>query len=801
MITLLPARAHVRSGRKMQSLKTAEHHGDIRTRVDDLIRRMPTAPQYPTQGCVLFVDLERRETRRAFVPLEVVKTFLAGRGGNMWLLYNLLDERLGALDPHVPLIFGTGVMTGLGPSFARGNVTSRSPDSQAFMDCNCGDYFPSYMKLHGYDHLVFYGRSTQLSMVVIEDAKVEFRDATPYAGLNNIDLTQAVERDLSCKEARDMAMARITSAGENLVLCSGIMGGPKAIWARGGPGAKMGSLKLKAVVIKGVRPSPAGAHEYKTFNQAIAKVTLRTSVVKNALKTTGTPFLYRPSRVLGAMGTKNNQETTWTDGLDADNIDPYRSGMEGCFKCPVNCRPLNDMTPEGKGGWGAEAQVGLVGNASYDTTQVQLAHHRAVKTWKGRHGDGVFDRYDKGDGPEYVTLGKFGPLLGIDKVEWVLRLNNICNDLGLDTASTGSAIAWAMELYQRGIITKKETGGLDLTWGHAPAVEQLLFEIAARKGFGNVVADSSRAVEKGHYPAEALRYRMTVKGLFQSDPHDARILKAFALGLAVATRGMDHLRNRVTLEINARINDDPEFKRSLYWGEVSPEPNAYQGKEVAVRRCENTYAVGDAVGMCRFTTKLFNSPTLAGYPEFAQQLSNITGLAFTEPELDRVGQNITGLERMINWRLGLRGRDDTLPDRWFDEGATYGPFKGEHVDRAEFEKLKQAFYRETGLNAEGLPAVAWHEQLSLVATGCAVRVSLPPDIPGAPEHEVVVDRPVATVTELRDAVAAKIPEAREALADVTLNACVNEKMVLSGENRAPVKSGDKVAFLRAMTGG
>jgi aldehyde:ferredoxin oxidoreductase len=358
-----------------------------------------------------------------------------------------------------------------------------------------------------------------------------------------------------------------------------------------------------------------------------------------------------------------------------------------------------------------------------------------------------------------------------------------------------------MELYQRGIITKKETGGLDLTWGHAPAVEQLLYEIAARKGFGNVVADSSRAVEKGHYPAEALRYRMTVKGLFQSDPHDARILKAFALGLAVATRGMDHLRNRVTLEINARINDDPEFKRSLYWGEVSPEPNAYQGKEVAVRRCENTYAVGDAVGMCRFTTKLFNSPTLAGYPEFAQQLSNITGLAFTEPELDRVGQNITGLERMINWRLGLRGRDDTLPDRWFDEGATYGPFKGEHVDRAEFEKLKQAFYRETGLNAEGLPAVAWHEQLSLVATGCAVRVSLPPDIPGAPEHEVVVDRPVATVTELRDAVAAKIPEAREALADVTLNACVNEKMVLSGENRAPVKSGDKVAFLRAMTGG
>src|SRR5882762_7592347 len=238
----------------------------IRGRVERLIERMPKARQFPTQGCVLFVDLELMETRRAFLPLEVVRMFLGGRGGNMWLLYSLLDESLEPLDPEVPLIFGTGVLTGLGPSFARGNVTSRSPDSQAFLDCNCGDYLPSYMKLHGYDHIVLYGKAQRLSMLVIEDEQVEFLDAEGYRGLNNIDFTAAVERDFSVKEGRDMALARITNAGENLVLCSGIMGGPKAIWARGGPGAKMGSLHLKAILIRGVRQAPAGAREYKKYN-------------------------------------------------------------------------------------------------------------------------------------------------------------------------------------------------------------------------------------------------------------------------------------------------------------------------------------------------------------------------------------------------------------------------------------------------------------------------------------------------------------------------------------------------------
>ncbi len=648
----------------------------IRDRVSRLLTQMPAQPQFPSQGATLFVDLERRETHQAYTPLGVARALLGGRGANMYYLYRLLDESLTPLDPDIPLIFGSGLLTGLVPSAARGNCTSWSPDSGVLMDCNCGDYFPSFLRMNGYDHLVLYGRRPGWQMLVIREGVLEFCDAGPYIGLDNIDMRERVQRDVGGVWARNMSMVNITRAGEHLVLTSGIMGGPKAIYARGGPGAKMGSLGLKAIVTLAQTREFKTAEPYKPYNRHVAGKLLGTSVVKNALSKVGTPFLYKPSRVLGAMGTKNNQETTWTEALDANHIDAYRPGMEGCFRCPVNCRPLNDL---------------------HTTSE---------------------DRYGKGDGPEYVTLGKFGPNLGIDRVEAVIRLNNICNDLGLDTASTGSALGWAFELYQRGMITSADTGGLELAWGDAAVVEQLLFMTSRRAGFGNVIADSARAVEMGHYPPDALKYRIAVKGLFQSDPHDARILKAFALGLAVATRGMDHLRNRVTLEINAKINDDPAFKAQLYGGDVSAQPTAYDGKERAVRACENIYGVGDAVGMCRFTTKLFNSPSLPGMEEFQAQLANVTGLQFSLDELERCGLNIMGVERLINYRLGVRRKDDTLPDRWFDEPSTFGPFKGEHIDRAEFDQMLSRFYEISELTDEGIPQDTWRtELLQTLATG------------------------------------------------------------------------------------
>ncbi|HEX9367284.1 MAG TPA: aldehyde ferredoxin oxidoreductase C-terminal domain-containing protein [Vicinamibacterales bacterium] len=641
----------------------------VRDRVARLMAELPQAAQYPTQGATVFVDLERRDVLRGYTPLKVVRSLLAGRGANMFYLHRLLDESLQPLHPDIPLIFGSGVLTGIVPSAARGNATSWSPESGVLLDSNAGDYFPSFIRMNGIDHIVLYGQAASWTLLHVKNGEIAFLDATSYVGLDNIDMRARVPNDFGGTWTRDLAMVNITRAGENLVLTSAIMGGPKACYARGGPGAKMGSLKLKAIVVQGQTRDFETAQPYKGYNRTIAQKLLDTSVVKHALKTMGTPFLYKPSRMLGAMGTKNNQETTWTDRLDAEHITPYRSGMAGCFRCPVNCRPLNEMNQDSA------------------------------------------DRYGRGDGPEYVTLGKFGPNIGVDRIESVIRLNNICNDLGFDTASTGSSIAWAMELVQRGLITPAQTGGLDLTWGNADAVEQLLFQAARREGFGHVIADSTRAVERGHYPREALKYRMAVKGLMQSDPHDARILKAFALGLAVATRGMDHLRNRVTLEINARINDDPAFKERLYGGPVSAAPNSYENKALAVRVCENTYAAGDSVGMCRFTTRLFNSPSLPGLEEFANQIGNVTGLQFGAGELNAMGQNVMGVERLINARLGVRREHDTLPDRWFEEPVTVGPYAGEKIDRGEFDTMLSRFYEISNLDDQGAPRPAWRAEL------------------------------------------------------------------------------------------
>lgn len=772
----------------------------IRAKIEQLTARMHNQPQYPTQGAVLFVDLEQKRFFSRYLPKEVIHTVLTNRGANMYLLYNLMLDGKDPLDPQIPLIFGSGALTGTVPTATRGNVSSISPESYAILDSNCGDAFPTFLKFHGYDHLVLYGQAAEWTLLRITGQEVTFHDANRYRGMNNSAVTHAVEQDFACSERKDMAMARITSAGENLNLFAGIMGGVKAIYARGGGGAKMGSLKLKAVMIQGRGEQPALSQTFKENNRAIAQKILSTSVIKNALKTVGTPFLYKPSRVLGAMGTKNNQETSWSDSLDADNFDAYRPGMDGCLKCPVRCRPLNDLTPDGKGGWGAAALTGLTGNASYDQAQAAVGHQKA-KSYRGINGDGIFDQYDKGDGPEYTTLQKMGPMIGIREPEQVMRLNNILNELGLDSASAGSAISWAMELYQRGIITGRETGGLDLSWGNYPVVEKLLFMSATREGFGDVIADSNRAVDTGKYPAEAIAYRMTIKGLFQSDPHDARILKGFALGLAVATRGMDHLRNRPTLEINAKINSSSTLKTDLYGGSVAAEPTSYEGKEYAVRRCENSYAVGDAVGMCRFSTKLFNSPSTADNDDFATQLTELTGEPFSAAQLDEIGRNITGLERLINARIGLTDRDDTLPERWFKEEIKTGQFAGEKIDRIKLESLKLRFYAITGLNTFGVPSLAWHQKLAEIITGFSVKVELHGHFPGAPEGAVIVDQPVATVAELREALKNRLPHAAAQLEDTTLNIVVNGAMVLANEQAVAVNSGDRVTVMAMLAGG
>jgi aldehyde:ferredoxin oxidoreductase len=205
--------------------------------------------------------------------------------------------------------------------------------------------------------------------------------------------------------------------------------------------------------------------------------------------------------------------------------------------------------------------------------------------------------------------------------------------------------------------------------------------------------------------------------------------------------------------------------------------------------------------MCRFNTKLFNSPTLPDLTDFATQIGSLTGQTFVEDELDEIGRNVTGVERMLNFRFGLRAKDDTLPRRWFEEALTEGPFAGERIDRTEFDGMKNRFYSLTGLNAEGTPALEWHEKLSRLITGFAVRVDLPRALPGAPEKVVVIDEVVNDLTALRQALLRKLPEAANDLNDNSWNMAVNGDMVLSGESSVRIASGDRVQLVPIIAGG
>ncbi len=220
---------------------------------------------------------------------------------------------------------------------------------------------------------------------------------------------------------------------------------------------------------------------------------------------------------------------------------------------------------------------------------------------------------------------------------------------------------------------------------------------ARREGLGDVLAESSQAVQ--YFGPQSADYLIAVKNLPQSDPHDVRYIKAFALGIATASRGADHLRSRPTLEIFLRLPQ--KVKENIYGTGISPDPTSYEGKEITVFWSDNMYAVIDAVGICKFICHGFNSPHLIGYEQVRKFLHAAVDLTFDNQELIEVGQRIIDTERILNLRFGLARADDSLPKRYFDDPAPLKTAKGHHIDRKQFQIMLDRYYALRGWNAEG----------------------------------------------------------------------------------------------------
>ncbi len=592
------------------------------------------------------VDLTAGRIVYEKTPPDAVRAFLGGRGLNVYYLYKYLPPRLDPLSPDNVLIFGPGLLTGtLAPSGSRMNVTAKSPESGILGDSNTGGHFAAKMRAAGHDRLIFFGRAEHPVYLYLENGRAELRDARHLWGLNARETRAALQAELG----PGVQVACIGRAGEKRVRMAAVMTGPKAAAGRGGLGAVMGSKHLKAVVAADKGQLPVA--DWDGFLAKVKEVrqSLADSHVIRFLGQVGTPLLYEVSNHLGAIRTHNSQLNAFDDSLDAAEIEKLVDKMVSCFGCNVHCRHVNKLG---------------------------------------------------GQGPEYSTVGLLGANLGISGAERVIELNNLCNDLGLDTSSTGTIIGWAMELYQRGLIGRDMTGG-HLAFGDYELVRALIEDIADRRGFGDVLAESSQALR--FFPPEAADYLIAVKGLPQSDPHDVRYIKAFALGIAVASRGADHLRNRPTLEIFTKF--PAELLAQIYGRPVNTDMTAYDTKEVSVAWSEEIYAVGDALGLCRFITHGFNSPHLTKYEHMAELVRLGTGLEVTPEELRQVGQRIVNLERVINVREGVTRADDTLPKRYFDDPMPLRRTKGHRIDRQQFQAMLTRYYALRDWDENGLPPV------------------------------------------------------------------------------------------------
>jgi aldehyde:ferredoxin oxidoreductase len=593
-----------------------------------------------------FVNLTTGHVEIAPTPEGLTRALLGGRGMNMHYLRRHLraagDPRsVDPLGPDNPLIFGAGLLTGtIAPNAARFNVSAKSPETLGLGDANCGGFFAAAMRKAGFDRLVIVGRAERPSYLLLRDGDISIHAAEGLWGTTS---PQAQEM-LKAAHGPGTVSAVIGMAGENQVRMAAVMTGLKNTAGRCGMGAVMGSKNLKAIAACGGDAIPVADKAALRAARIEQTKYLQGSRVIQVLGTSGTPFLYDVSNRLGAIRTRNSQDNYFEDTLAATEIEKYSDKMLACTSCVVHCRHRNTLG---------------------------------------------------GEGPEYSTVGLLGANIGIAPTDQMIALNNLVNELGLDASSTGTILAWAMELYQHGLITDEMTGG-PLEFGDYERVVDLINDIAYRRGFGAILAESTQA--KHFFPPEAADYVIAVKDLPQSDPHDVRYIKSFALGIAVASRGADHLRNRPTLDI-LRLPDD--VRRSIFGVETSADPTSYEGKAGMVAWHDDIYAVTDCLGVCKFVTHGFNSPHLLGYTHFAALIQAATGMAFSEAELRDVGRRVIDLERLINLGFGRTRADDTLPKRYFDDPMPARVTKGHRIERDKFAQMLDEYYAARGWDQAG----------------------------------------------------------------------------------------------------
>jgi aldehyde:ferredoxin oxidoreductase len=600
-----------------------------------------------------------------------------------YLLYNHTKKGCDPLGPDNTLLISGGILTATCASAtARTHIMAKSPLTGMLGSTNMGGFFAPELAWAGFHHLVIKGKAKHPVYISVHNGEIEIRDARDVWGKSVTDSQWAIREDLGDEEVKSCVCG---PAGENLVTFANVMTGIKNSGGRTGMGCVMGSKNLKGVAARGTMDieiaHPTEALEYnKRFIDQI--VSAKVNQTQGVL---GTPFIWGATNCWGGVRTRNFQynQCEYSDDIEPERIDEIAEEtmgphhMTGCFGCQVHCR------------------------AQYKIPGGPLA-----------------GKYD--EGPEYTSLGAFGSETDTPRAETVLTGNYLVNQFGMDNLETGSLISWAMELYELGIITDKETDGLDLSWGNDEAVLEMVERICYRKGWlADALADGGIPASK-KIGKKSFDYLVQVKGM--SNLHsDERPTPALALNVATASRGSDHLRSRPAIDL---YHLPEEVLRKIYGspvpydGPLSSEHTEYVGKPWQVFWQENCFMGVDCLGICKYHTT-FLGPTLPNFEDWSKVLYYNTGLEMKPEEIWEVAWRCNMIERLFNLREGLTRNDlekgDMLNHRYFDEPCRRGAIDviGMTIDKKKFIKMVDELYKHQGLNRDGVPKKETLKKLGL----------------------------------------------------------------------------------------
>ena len=632
---------------------------------------------------IAYIDLTTGDIQTKPIPLEIRKKFLGGRGLDAYLLYNHTKKGCDPLGPDNALLISGGVLTATCASAtARTHVMAKSPLTGMLGSTNMGGFFAPELAWAGFHHLVIKGKAKHPVYISINNGEIEIRDARGIWGQSVTDTQWAIREDLGDEEVKSCVCG---PAGENLVAFANVMTGIKNAGGRTGMGCVMGSKNLKAVAARGTmdveiaHPTEALEYNKRFIDQIVGSKVSQTQGVL------GTPFIWGATNCFGGVRTRNFQynQCEYADDIEPERIDEIAEEsmgphhMTGCFGCQVHCR------------------------AQYKIPSGPLA--------------GTYD-----EGPEYTSLGAFGSETDTPRAETVLSGNYLVNQFGMDNLETGSLISWAMELYELGIITDKETDGLDLSWGNDKAVLEMIERICYRKGWlADALADGGIPASK-KIGKKSFDYLVQVKGM--SNLHsDERPTPALALNVATASRGSDHLRSRPAIDL---YHLPEKVLRKIYGspvpydGPLSSEHTEYVGKPWQVFWQENCFMGVDCLGICKYHTT-FLGPTLPNFEDWSKVLYYNTGLEMTPEEIWEVSRRCNMMERLFNLREGLTRNDlekgDMLNHRYFDEPCKRGAIDviGMTIDKKKFIKMVDELYKHQGLDREGVPKKETLKKLGL----------------------------------------------------------------------------------------